>query len=852
MKALFWLILVTTCLTARSAAQDTGDAPPTAAATGFTGRVVDPTGAPIAGAAIAIAAADELDTDTLLAQPMATTDANGRFTLAAPTAASTGADDLLELGVAANGFAAIARAVHRDRTDVGVVVLTAGRTLLGRVRDTAGNALGDVRIVAADLLELRTMLPGPRHGFRARTRSRPGGIFRLPGALPAGVRLEFYLPGYQRTWLEPVAADTPLEVALVPTGWLQGRVLDTDGRGVADAAITVAYELRAAGPTFHSGADGSFRVPLERPCRWRLTAERRAGDTVVASARTAALAGPHDNLELVLQPNEDAEPRSLTLRVVAPAGGAPIADFAAAVLWEKVAAGNPNYREFRFRQRSTPTATGHDGIATLPGPSRAQQSGAIRVVAPGFAPATRLDVEWAEPSADAPPPEVTIELEPEATIRGTVRIEGSTTPIAGARVRARPLPDPSSPVYPDDGSSDGTATATDGSFELRGLGAGSWQLIVEHDDHPSTEPVLVELAAAEQQTDRILTLPRGATVRGRLAGVATAGTRVFLAPLPTRRYGEDRTPSFGRLPQNVDQRGVEVGDDGAFAFTGIPLGDHELVVRLPTEPRHGGDLFLAIEPFRVRADGIDREFDCSADVPARIRGRISFPAVPARLCDLVVVAETASTPVRGFRAAHNQRYAGPRAFVGRDGTFELRVGAGDYWLTVVDLATGVALHADSERLTVAAGGAAERDLELALARVDLTLTAAPGVDELAPIDRVEVRFVPQRFVNDARNQPGNDRYDSGAGLSWPPGQSTVSIVLPAGAVTFLCRNEVGRIRVDAQRWQNAPPGRAELEVVVGEGTLACAIEVEGPSEIVETVENAGDETAIDGAPRKGR
>lgn len=830
MKPFLWLIC--------SAAWLAGAAP--AQAVRFEGRVVTFDGRPIAGAKVDAGSTFDLDTSRLLSDARATTDAAGRFALAIERP-DVAADPLalpLHLHVAAKGMASVAPPLDFDEPDVGDVVLTAGQRLFGRVRDVGGAAVAGVRVVATDLLEVGVVLrSGKRHDFFCATRSNASGIFELPCALPNGSRLQFQKGGYEQAWLEPVAAGTPLELTMRETGWLRGRVLDEDGRSIAGAKVSVACELRSESRPVLTGADGSFRVPLDRDARWRITTEKRAGGRVVAGGRSAVMTGLRDNLEIIATPTAEPGRREITVRVVAKADGAPVPEFAAVALWEKYANSNENYREFRFDQLLPEAVAGRDGTVTVPGPGpEAPATGAIRIVADGFAPGTLTNVDA---SAEAPDEAdaVVVELEPEARLRGVVREEGTGAPVAGARVWARPAPRPMQGTYRGrrgDRRDDVVTTAGDGTFELGGLGAGSWEVHVEHDERPATEPTVVDLETAERREGTELTIPGGATVAGRLEGLEPGpGSRVFLAPV-ARQYFGDASPQFLARSSRRGQplAGVPLGPDGSFAFRGVALDSFELVLRLPSPPRLGGDLFLPIEPFRVRAAGIDRPFDGSEDRPGRIRGRIAFSHATTAFENLVVVAQRATSRQRVLQRLYNQRFPGARSFVGRDGSFEVRVAPGDYWLSVLDLATAVAIHSDMERQTVGSGKTVERELVLPLTRVDLSLVPAPGVERPAAVERVEVRFALKAQAASAPNLGGNDRYDSRTGAWWPRGAESLSLVLPEGSAVFLCRNEISSVRVDGRRWQNPPLGRAELDVELTDGrAMACPVEIGEPPEI---------------------
>lgn len=842
LKALPILLLLAT-MPAQAGAESAATAP----IVKVSGRVIAYDGTPIAGAGVTCAARGALLTADTLKSPTATTDDDGGFTVEATPPAKD--DDPLYLHVAGKGMAAVNRrivwqlddaaaaangdtTVYAEATALGNIVLTAGQQLFGRVRDADGAAIGGVRIVATDLLETgNAFRSGTRHDFFCCAVTQDSGIFHLPCTLPTAVVLEFSAEGYGREWLQPVAAGTPLEMTLRTCGWAQGRVLDSDGSSIEGATVRIDYELRSAGQTAKTAPDGGFRLPLDRPGRWRITATF-ATDEVSGTGHSEVLTGAKENLEIIVETTaRAAKLDGIEVRAVTGADATPVTEFQAVALWEQYANRNVGYREYRLRNLLRRAEVAANGVANVDRPSNANvTTGVIRATAEGFAPATIANHEWQDPEEGKSPAPIVIELVPEATLAGVVRDADSGKPIAGAKVWAEIAPRPNEGGYNDPSPRRGVTTAADGAFLLAGLGEGDWQIFVEEAGHPQAPPQEVELAASEQRQGFDLTMPSGAIVKGRLTGMkAAVGAHVFLSQLPKQVFNDgNQFFNGGRRVQPPGDRSIPIASDGSFEFTGVPLDNHLLVVRLPSQPRHGGDLFLPIEPFRVRAAGIDRNFDCSEDRPGTVRGKIAFTHAGTPFDNLVVVASVVfNDQVRVFFSAYNQNYPGTRAFVARDGSYEIRVGPGQYQLAVVDLTTLVRLHAEDKPIEVGTGKTVERDIALALARVDLELRAAAGVDAIASVERIEVRFAPKEMKGQANAFGGNEQYDSRAGMWWGVGTTKKSIVLPEGIALLLCRNDVFNLRIDQQKWQNAPLGRAEFDITLDAGLkLECPIEVD--------------------------
>lgn len=853
----------------------------------LTGRVIGWDGQPIAGVAIRCEPVRGHRTSELLRNPQTVTDAEGRYRMQVQPTPPDSADPLfLFLGM--KGLAAVSRNISWKRKDQAVaagaraqdwappdegeedrtegeaeaaaapdatpapaiqyeaetamddIVLAPGGRLSGRVRDEDGKPLAGVEVVARDLLEQGNALrSGRSFGFYTATTTDSSGIFLLPCALPVAATLSFKLDGYHRERVEPASTSTGVEVTMRPSGWIQGRVLDSEGRAIEQAYVSINYELQPTNGTVSSvrtGADGSFRMSVDHPGRWRVRATKRIKEQNL-EARSEVFQGPKEHLELTFKPAEAKESaQRLPILVVAKATGKPVPMFKAAAVWEEYANQNTSYLDYRLRSnlRSAKPAKGGGGEVNGPG-KHGTTVGAIRVIAPGLAPATVKDVEWKEPEGDQKPEPLKIELEPEASIRGKLVDESTGKPVVGAQVYARFRQDRSQGYY-DDGSSlsaEAVKSDEDGSFHLRGLGEGAWEIIVVDSKRPRLPPKEVDLVAQEQKTDFLVTMPSGATVTGTLKGATIShGTRVFLSKLPKQTFGDSNSYYSHYSSSHAPSETTAVTSDGSFQIDGVALENHLLVIRFPSPPRLGGDLYLPLEPFRVRRDGIRREFDCSEDLPGKIHGRISFQHVDVPFDRLVVVARLVGEEGRQFFSPFDNRFPGPRSFVGPTGEYELRLGPGAYQLTVVDLATSLAIHNETKKVELATGGVATRDLSLELARIQLELKPAADVQECAQVERIEIRLLTKAMKEGGMNFAGNDNYDTGIGIRLARGQTKLDVILPPGEATFLARNQVAQLRVDDDRWNVAPLGRGELEIAVGPGAkTSCVIEIGAPPEI---------------------
>jgi hypothetical protein len=399
----------------------------------------------------------------------------------------------------------------------------------------------------------------------------------------------------------------------------------------------------------------------------------------------------------------------------------------------------------------------------------------------------------------------------EATLAGRVLDERTGAPMAGARVWALRRQDPEQGTFGvgNEPPESAVTTAPDGSFVLTQLGEGEWTVRHRHRERPKPVPVDVTLRAEEQRQGLELRLPPGARVAGRVTGLPLpAGSKVFLHPIAAPRFGGHQ--SWITTGQNAIEGRVPLGTDGAFAFEGVALTSVFVVLELPSPPRCGGPLVVAVEPLRVRGD-LQREFDAGLDAPGRIRGVVTWPkAVPTGAVPVVVAEQVGDNPDDQVFRNHAQ-FPGPRAFVQADGSFVVPVVRGTHVLRVVDAATGVSLATDAERLVVPAGGEIVRALSVPLVEVAVELQPPTDAGPFVWVDRLEVRHQPAKNDRNAIGG-GNDDYDAGLGLPVRAGETSLRLWLPAGKVVLLVRGSAGNLRSLKERGRGTPLAREEFEL----------------------------------------
>jgi hypothetical protein len=861
------LVCVLTWPSPQAPSAPTPDEAPTQVA--VKGRVITFDGAPIAGAAGAVGQAKDSVTGQLLQKPAWTTGDDGRFQfqIAAPEPGKEAA----QLFLAQKGRAALARSIafktkkgtdpqdmqYEAEADLGDIVLPDGTQLFGRVRDDGGKPVANVRIVANDVCEHGQFLPGQHFGFFCAATSDATGIFSLPCALPQAVQLEFSAPGYYHRTLRPVANGTPLEMTLQKGGFIAGRVLDKDGKGVAKANVYVAYEMRGFTENCLTEGDGSFRVNLSYPTRYRISAMVQRGDSKATAAARArgrmrntpwdnahsdVLQGPRENLELQLKADdgkgEEKKDEPLTVRAIDKGTRQPVTEFVACSLWEEYANRNPNYLEYRMQYQLQSAKKAEDGKVDVPGPGQgASGTGAVRVLAKGYAPMTARDLEWKDLEAGKTREPLVVELVLESTIAGKVLDEVTGEPIADAKVWAHPKLDPSQGNYfdrsPSEPSDRAVTTAADGSFVLEQLGEGSWEVRAKHPKRPPLPAVDVELKAEQHLADFALKLPQGASVKGKLTGVPIGrGWKVFLHSVPPMNFSPNGGYYQNYNGQQVANNTVDVAADGTFAFDGVKLDSFFLVLTIPSAPRCGGDLFVPLEPMRVRKAGVQREFDLSADQPGQIKGRISFPAAAPSFDRLAVVAQMISEEGQMFWSPWMNQYPGPRSFVDQGGNFAIHLGPGQYVLQLIDIGTGIRLAGSDKPLKVEPNATVVADLAPKLYQLTVKLEKEDAGKDMALVDRIEVRVTPRQKNNNGAVMMGdNDQWESGVGVDLLPGETEARILVPDSQLHLLARNTVMSLRIDNERGNNQPLGKADIETSEQPEKNVLTLKVGPPPEI---------------------
>jgi hypothetical protein len=415
-------------------------------------------------------------------------------------------------------------------------------------------------------------------------RSGPDGRFRLvpsragPHQL-AAVLAEGYVP-FGPAWgqspirlIAPAPPGTPeLVVPLDPEVRLSGRVEAADG-GAPIAGATVALRVPGAQPglvsperTWTTDGQGTFSgtAPPEAVVVAHAAGFAAASEPLRGSGRTRTV-----TLRLARLP-EDAPPeRVLAGRVVEPSG-VPVPE---AVV--TLGAG-------RGRGR---------GGVPLPPPVMTDAQGRFRFegvpAQVGWAQASAGDLLSERVTVEPGDAEVVLTVRPGGVLAGRVLHGDGRPATAFALQLVRPRrPDPPRTL---------SIVDPDGRYEVRGLGAGAWELQALAADSGPSERVRVELPASPgARVEKDLRLRAGRRLTGRVRDASNqqpvAGARVAMESSP----GEDSV---------LIRTGTFTGPDGRFELEGLPEAPVSVAVeadrynrRIVTLPRGRSEVEIALRP----------------------------------------------------------------------------------------------------------------------------------------------------------------------------------------------------------------------------------------------------------------
>lgn len=390
------------------------------------------------------------------------------------------------------------------------LALGGGVRVRGTVRDSQGRPVPEAEVS----FWMGTQRPGA--GWSS-VKTGPDGTYLLGPVAPGRHRLKAEAPRFLD--MEPeeheVDGTTPVDFELKEAAVVEGRVVDAEGRPVADARLMlrrkedrsggmydeeryVREEAEELGAAAVSKEDGSFIISPHRPGPWHLKAIHE--DHLPAGL---AVSAPQQGIRLVLAAG------AVVSGAVVDAQGAPVPQ--ASVFLVPEDKGADGWHQKRMEADA-------QGRFTLRGVAEGTYSAVAQVF--GMQ-ARRSEVRTVQVRGSTP---VHLQLQ----FSGGLGLSGQVVdtegkPIAGATVVARATPDESQEVsHPAlERSTSLTKADEEGRFTLRHLEAGTWKLSARHEGYISAgdaadrgdDSVRVEAGAADVR----LVLKQLAAVRGRVA-----------------------------------------------------------------------------------------------------------------------------------------------------------------------------------------------------------------------------------------------------------------------------------------------------------------------------------------------
>jgi protocatechuate 3,4-dioxygenase beta subunit len=454
------------------------------------GTVTDATGGPIAGARI-----DAARVSTLAAPSAAVastlTGATGEYTLSV-------AEGQLLVAASEPSYAPQSRYV--DVGPGGAVAsfaLVPGGVIEGIVRDEQSR-----EPVAGATVEARRDQPAMALGDRALVRAVTGadGRFRAAGLRPGNYNLGAH--GGPKTSRAPTTIGigvaeqvTDVEILITKGPSIRGTVVDEKGAPVGDAGISAYGEgMRGRSQRFSSDAKGAFAIE-----------GMQAGEYQLTATTATHLPGP-----------------SVTVKVES-------ADVTGIVLTVHAGIVLKGHVEPRQVCEVTPDAENEEMMSVLSGPVTTGADGAFEF--PRMEPIAYVfearcpsgDQGQAKATGAANAGEIVIAVKPGASIAGRV-VDGGGTPVAGVKVAANPLGGTEKTTIVNGMVTSGVQTLTtgQGTFELRGLRAGTYRLGALDRGKPLPTKggdVKVTLGASDKKTGVTLTVDRpDGVIRGVVTG----------------------------------------------------------------------------------------------------------------------------------------------------------------------------------------------------------------------------------------------------------------------------------------------------------------------------------------------
>lgn len=766
------------------------------------GRVLDPSGEPVVGASI------ELDPERLSADARSLvrttetrTDATGTYRLdgLAPLGAYAliVRHDEYALGYVEDIELHLVPGQTETRVDV---TLPRARSLRGRVRDAEGRPLAGAIVRArVETCGIDTILPVARilgdsehrettsgadggyefHGLRGRCYEVSAG---LDGHRPAERGLTGRPDGgfsafTGRPYPDAVAPIETLDLWLLPSKTVRGRVIDSEGRPCPGWQVFATSEAESS-----TGQDGHFTLRGFLDLAGAIWVENP--DLDVCRAETFTL---------------DRDPEDATFVVQAPARirgtirGMEGSDASDAELLLRTADGS-----WRVGLPS-PDPDGRFELSLSPGTYELQAERA------GLAPSRPLTVVLGSGEDRSG---LELSLHAPATIQGTVY--GAT---------GRPLPDASVSFWLSGRpghSVPSTKTGPDGEFVLEGLPPGPFALEVWGSGGPAAVTRIEggeRLRAGETRGVRVETCPVSPPISRRPPANFARGGKATIAGRALQGGetwpGRTRSLGVGLARRGLVFRLTKVDAEGKFEFDDLRPGRYVLFAA--ARSTHRGFVAVHEETVRIGGPGV-HELDLELPARTLVHGRIGCNGEPVAEALLWVLGLWPHDDLSAFGSRpFFENTALTTAKTGGDGRYEIDLPRGRQWGAWLRTADGAGLV----KLDIDLSDAGERhELDHALpvggveGRVVLRGTDVPVTGIRVEIFRRDAPLRSFESVREARR---------GVGWSDPAGRFEVPHLAP-GPYAVRVEGSVFSGLEDAPGW--LPP------IVVGEGaTREARLEV---------------------------
>lgn len=513
--------------------------PRTLARGSLAGTIRDPSGAPIAGA---MACADfwspalsEQDTRDALC---VTADARGAYRFENLVAATYSIDAM------AKGFAPatyqkgdeanIELAPGMALAGLDITLASGAVELVGTVADASGGPIRGARVRAISRMKR------PRSQAFAETDA--AGMYALWIA-PGFVEVHAVADGYVESEEQGMAPGS-IDVSLVPESSIAGTVLDADTRapvaGVQVEVYPMDFMARTPRATTLSDEHGKFRISRLLPARYQPRVRHGGYYTVSAPTALAGLADAVEDVVLLVK-------RGYTIS-------------------GKAVAGTTACKPASITLGRDPVGYEYEGTSAADGTIT------VDSVRPGTW-IVRVFCDRHQPSEEIAPVTITNadvtglvwRVTPGSSLTGKVTTRAGT-PVGDARITARAA----GPVQRGAKTYLSASTKPDGSYELGGMVAGTWNVEVSSDDGVAPPKLTVEIAGASLTRDFVL--DEGGTLRGVIVDARGAPVPHVEVTIARQRQ---------RVLVSFTETQVQTGSDGTFAFTALVPGSYAITANYP-------------------------------------------------------------------------------------------------------------------------------------------------------------------------------------------------------------------------------------------------------------------------------